>query len=77
MIWYCLLLRAKGKIYHELQKYRNCWGCPVGRAIDYGSDGRGSIPGRVRHFPSAPQLPERLWGPPIGGSILGGIAAEA
>jgi hypothetical protein len=35
-----------------------------GKALGYGLDDRGSIPGGCWEFFSSPPLPERLWGPP-------------
>jgi hypothetical protein len=36
-------------------------GSSVGIATDYGLEGRGSIPGRVRRFSSSPQRLDQLW----------------
>jgi hypothetical protein len=36
----------------------------VGTVTGYGSDSRGSIPGRVKRFSPAPQRPDWPWGPP-------------
>jgi hypothetical protein len=36
----------------------------VGILTDYGVDGRGSIPGKSKRFPSIPHRPDRLWDPP-------------
>jgi hypothetical protein len=64
--------------YHSTKLYRS-----VGIQICYGLGRKSSIPSKGKKSFSSPQLPHRLWGPPVSypmgssGSFLGGKAAGA